>query len=557
MDYKFDEDMIFDNTKDYSWYENNREGYNKMFYGEKMNTKCNETYDGYCCKETNSYEDQYVNCSPNYCCDEKYSCEDDYTYCNNSECDQCQELCCDPCYDPCEETCYDPCYDPCEETCYDPCYDSCEEPCYEPCYDPCEEPCYDPCEEPCYDPCEEPCYDPCEEPCYDPCEEPCYDPCEEPCYDPCEEPCYDPCEEPCYDPCEEPCYDPCEEPCHDPCYDPCEEPCCKPHRPNPCYNKCCTFKCECEEEKGSIKVCKMLECNGLKPLSGARINLYNIEGVTPELVSSKISDEDGIVIFDCLENGYYRVIEIVDKCMFDKPKYVPWNEVKIDKCNKKAQVKIINTIKNNSSCSSKVKGEAIIEVLTDKCGCKVPLECVEVKLFSCKRDVSKEVAKGKTDRYGKVRFRNLPQGDYRIHVNIDMCYFANIIFNPSDEFTISSKEKCVKTSVYAVPRSEYKKAKVRAYALLETVTGEGISGVKFNLYKTDGCKPELIISKYTNKQGMVEFDCLEYGTYKIVEVIPNSFYPPKYIPKSDFVIDRKNRDHKIIVLNKLKCKRKY
>ena len=567
MDYKFKEEKNFNNPKDYSWYDNNSEEYNEMFYGENMNKKCNKNYDccndkyDYCYKPITSCEEQCQCCKPSYCCDEGYNCEQDYSYCYDDCNDFCDKPSCyDPCCEPCEEPCYDPCCEPCEEPCCDPCCDPCEEPCYDPCYDsccePCEESCYDPCCKPCNNTCCEPCNNPCYDSCCEPCDQPCYNPCDDSCYDPCcepcEEPCYNPCCEPCCHPCEDSCYDPCEKPC-------CKKSCCKPHKPNPCNDKCCTkkefFKCECEEEKGTIKVCKVLDCNGLKPLSGARINLYNIEGVTPELVSSKISDSNGIVIFDCLENGYYRVIEIVDKCMFDKPKYMPWNEIKIDKCNKKAEIKIINRIKN----IKKIKGEALIEVLTDKCGCKTPLGCIEVKLFSCNKNSSKEIAKGKTDDCGKVKFKNLPEGDYRIHVNLDMCYFANIIFNPSDDFTINSKEQCVETSVYAVPRSEYKKGSVRAYSLLESVKGEAISGVKFNLYKIDGCKPELISTKYTNKQGMVEFDCLEHGTYKILEVIPSSFYPPKYIPNSDFVIDRKNRDHKIIVLNKLKCSsnRKY
>lgn len=46
-------------------------------------------------------------------------------------------------------------------------------------------------------------------------------------------------------------------------------------------------------------------------------------------------NEEGKVIFLKVEEGCYRIIEIVDKRYFEKFKYIEWNEVIISEVNKK------------------------------------------------------------------------------------------------------------------------------------------------------------------------------------------------------------------------------
>lgn len=97
---------------------------------------------------------------------------------------------------------------------------------------------------------------------------------------------------------------------------------------------------------GEIMVISILECEENELLEGLKINLYKISGLSPVLIETKITDEEGKVIFQGVENGCYRVIEIVNKHCFEKPKYVKWNEFTIDDVNKKQKVIIVNKIKS-------------------------------------------------------------------------------------------------------------------------------------------------------------------------------------------------------------------
>lgn len=83
-------------------------------------------------------------------------------------------------------------------------------------------------------------------------------------------------------------------------------------------------------------------------ISEAKINLYALNGLSPKLVSSKLTDENGIVIFDNLAEGSYRVIEIVNRKYFEKPTYIQWNEVTINKDLKEEKVIVVNRIKKYS-----------------------------------------------------------------------------------------------------------------------------------------------------------------------------------------------------------------
>ena len=96
------------------------------------------------------------------------------------------------------------------------------------------------------------------------------------------------------------------------------------------------------EESGKIVVTSILEREEQELLKGVKINLYKISGLSPVLVESKITDDEGKVIFRGIENGCYRVIEIVDKRYFEKPKYIKWNEFTIDDVNKEEKIIVIN-----------------------------------------------------------------------------------------------------------------------------------------------------------------------------------------------------------------------
>ena len=82
-------------------------------------------------------------------------------------------------------------------------------------------------------------------------------------------------------------------------------------------------------------------------ISSAKINLYMLNGVSPKLVISKNTGEDGVVVFDNLEKGSYRVIAIADKRYFEKPIYKKWNEITISRNNEVHNILVIYRVKNS------------------------------------------------------------------------------------------------------------------------------------------------------------------------------------------------------------------
>lgn len=100
---------------------------------------------------------------------------------------------------------------------------------------------------------------------------------------------------------------------------------------------------------GEITVTSILDYGEHEYLQGVKINLYKINGLSPILIKSKITDEEGKVVFSNIEDGCYRVIELIDKQYFEKPKYINWNEIIIDSVNKSQKVIVVNRIKKSVS----------------------------------------------------------------------------------------------------------------------------------------------------------------------------------------------------------------
>ncbi|MBE6063478.1 MAG: hypothetical protein E7207_08020 [Clostridium butyricum] len=107
---------------------------------------------------------------------------------------------------------------------------------------------------------------------------------------------------------------------------------------------------ENEEFKyGRIIVKSIIDYGKREVLSGVKINLYKINGLSPVLIKSGVTNKQGEVIFKNIFEGSYRIIEIVDKRYFEKPKYVKWNEITISQSNKQERILVINKIKNCKS----------------------------------------------------------------------------------------------------------------------------------------------------------------------------------------------------------------
>lgn len=100
-----------------------------------------------------------------------------------------------------------------------------------------------------------------------------------------------------------------------------------------------------EVKQGKIIVKSIIDYGKKEVISGVKINLYKINGLSPVLIQSDSTNKQGEVIFDNIQDGSYRVIEIVDKRYFEKPKYIKWNEITINQKNKEENILIVNKIK--------------------------------------------------------------------------------------------------------------------------------------------------------------------------------------------------------------------
>lgn len=100
-----------------------------------------------------------------------------------------------------------------------------------------------------------------------------------------------------------------------------------------------------DDVTGKITVISRLNTAEGTLISSAKINLYAIDGISPKLIDTQYSDSNGRVTFNNLKKGSYRVIAIVDRKYFEKPTYLQWNEVTIDKNMRDKTIVVINKIK--------------------------------------------------------------------------------------------------------------------------------------------------------------------------------------------------------------------
>ncbi len=100
-----------------------------------------------------------------------------------------------------------------------------------------------------------------------------------------------------------------------------------------------------KEITGNIRVYSTFINKFGKKIKGVRINLYKLNGISPQLVDSKETDCNGMVIFSNIPEGSYRVIELIDKRYFEKPVYINWNEVTISSCENEFVIYAINNLK--------------------------------------------------------------------------------------------------------------------------------------------------------------------------------------------------------------------
>ncbi|MEG1003400.1 SpaA isopeptide-forming pilin-related protein [Clostridium sp.] len=99
--------------------------------------------------------------------------------------------------------------------------------------------------------------------------------------------------------------------------------------------------------KGKITVYTLMNSLKGEAFTGVKLNLYRINGVSPSLEATIYSNEEGKAEFKNIENGNYRIIEIIDKSIYEKPSYIKWNEVNISNYSKEETIYVINRKKEN------------------------------------------------------------------------------------------------------------------------------------------------------------------------------------------------------------------
>lgn len=74
--------------------------------------------------------------------------------------------------------------------------------------------------------------------------------------------------------------------------------------------------------------------------------------------------------------------------------------------------------------------------------------------------------------------------------------------------------------------------------------------VKFRIYRLSGIKPELIYFGVTDDYGKARIGSLDFGYYRLIEVVDSKRIKPKYIPWNEFEINNNNLCIHINIENK-------
>ena len=101
-----------------------------------------------------------------------------------------------------------------------------------------------------------------------------------------------------------------------------------------------------KKNDGKIEVVSTLGNINGKRIIGLEVKLYKVSDVCTMEIEEKVIDCNGIAKFCDLENGTYRVVQLIDSKYFNKPKYINWNEVLINDNDKSVKIYVVNTIRS-------------------------------------------------------------------------------------------------------------------------------------------------------------------------------------------------------------------
>ncbi|MGL4773811.1 MAG: SpaA isopeptide-forming pilin-related protein, partial [Clostridium sp.] len=97
------------------------------------------------------------------------------------------------------------------------------------------------------------------------------------------------------------------------------------------------------------------------------------------------------------------------------------------------------------------------------------------------------------------------------------------------------------------------KGTIKVISTIKSIEGEPLTGVKINLYVTNGVSPRLVRSGFTDKSGVVIFSGLECGSYRVIEIIDKKYFEkPIYKKWNEVNIIEGNTYEEVYVINRIK-----
>ncbi|GIM27464.1 hypothetical protein CPJCM30710_01300 [Clostridium polyendosporum] len=105
------------------------------------------------------------------------------------------------------------------------------------------------------------------------------------------------------------------------------------------------------KRRGRIAVTSVLGCSEREPISGVTIVLFRVVGCSLEFVDAEVTNANGRVVFNNLRDGIYKVVQLIRRCIFEEPIFLPTDQVTIDEDNREFDIIIINKIKEFRSRS--------------------------------------------------------------------------------------------------------------------------------------------------------------------------------------------------------------
>lgn len=263
------------------------------------------------------------------------------------------------------------------------------------------------------------------------------------------------------------------------------------------------------DNKGEIIITKV-EAGSNKLLKGVEFSLYNVNG---KLIQIGVSDGNGIVEFKGLDYGKYYVQETktLNGYKLNNQKYY----FDLNKGDKKAEI----TIENDRTTPTTPTNPPIYPPYTPKDGeikfkktdGTNPLEGVTFALYDSNNNL---VATAKSDKTGLVEFNNLAYGDYTIKEIAGLTGYKKYTGTFSARVSASQKIHLLPDvinekedpPVVTPEDGEIKLTKV-------DLNDKLLEGVEFTLIDKDGKE----ITAKTDKNGVVKFSNLAYGTYTLKE----------------------------------------